>query len=165
MDVTENDILIVGSDGQIIDGKHKIFGEIFKEIYTDNTLTESMRYLFFGINGHAMLKPYIWSSMFMSILAMVIIFRLKDKEHSGLYVFACILTILGIWIEKGMGLVIPGFIPTPLGDLVEYAPLLSEFFICLGIYSFGALLFTMISKVTIAIQVGDLRERPSIAKK
>ncbi|MEZ5581736.1 MAG: hypothetical protein R3F37_02185 [Candidatus Competibacteraceae bacterium] len=27
---------------------------------------------------------------------------------------------MGIWIEKGMGLVVPGFIPTPLGEIFEY---------------------------------------------
>ena len=36
------------------------------------------------------------------------------------------LSIVGIWIEKGMGLIVPAFVPTPLGEIVEYVPTLHE---------------------------------------
>ena len=39
---------------------------------------------------------------------------------------ACVLSIVGIWIEKGMGLIVPAFIPTPLGEIVEYTPTLAR---------------------------------------
>lgn len=136
-----------------------LFGaEIFKEFYTDNNHTISMEYLFFGIHGHGMLKPYIWASLIMSITSIVIIFTKKLRQIPPIMYLACFMTFIGIWIEKGMGLIIPGFIPTPLGDLVEYRPSLVEFFVSLGIWSIGALLFTILSKVAIAIQIGDLRE-------
>lgn len=136
-----------------------LFGaEIFKEFYTDNTHTEAMRYLFFGIHGHGLLKPYIWSSILMSILAMIIIYTPKYRNNEKTLVLGCVMTVLALWIEKSMGLVIPGFIPSPLGDLVEYTPSMSEFFICLGIWAFSALLFTVLAKVAIAIQMGELRE-------
>ncbi|GIL17413.1 MAG: Hdr menaquinol oxidoreductase integral membrane subunit [Oligoflexia bacterium] len=136
-----------------------LFGsEVYKEFYTDSIHTESMKYLFFGVHGHAMLKPYIWASIVMSFTAMGIFFTPRLRNNQTIFVIGCVLTILGIWIEKGMGLIIPGFIPTPLGDLVEYTPSLVEFFVCLGIWSFGALLFTVLAKVAVAIQVGELRE-------
>lgn len=136
-----------------------LFGaEIFKEFYTDNNHTISMEYLFFGIHGHGMLKPYIWASLIMSLTSIVIIFTKKLRQIPPIMYLACFMTFIGIWIEKGMGLIIPGFIPTPLGDLVEYSPSLVEFFVSLGIWSIGALLFTILSKVAIAIQIGDLRE-------
>ena len=68
------------------------------------------------------------------------------------------LCILGIWVEKGMGLFVPGFIPSPAGDLVEYAPSLVEFFVCIGIWAFGALLFTMMSKVAMDVHSGKLKQ-------
>ncbi len=136
-----------------------LFGsEIYKEFYTDSVHTESMRYLFFGSHGHAMLQPYIWASIVMSFAAMAIFYIPKLRQNSKMLIFACVLAVLGIWIEKGMGLIIPGFIPTPLGDMVEYTPSVVEFFVCLGIWSFGALLFTILAKVAVAIQVGELRE-------
>ncbi|MDA0710024.1 MAG: polysulfide reductase, partial [bacterium] len=69
--------------------------------------------------------------------------------------------IVGIWIEKGMGLIIPGFVPTPSGDLVEYSPSLIEFLVSIGIWALGALVFTVLAKVAIAIQEGNLRAAPA----
>jgi Ni/Fe-hydrogenase subunit HybB-like protein len=132
--------------------------EVYKEFYTDSVHTESMKYLFFGSHGHAMLAPYIWSSIAMSVFSMIIFFS-PLKKNKVFLILACIMAILGIWIEKGMGLIIPGFIPTPMGDMVEYIPSVTEFFICLGIWAFGALLFTVLAKVAIAIQIGELREK------
>jgi Ni/Fe-hydrogenase subunit HybB-like protein len=68
----------------------------------------------------------------------------------------CVLSIAGIWIEKGMGLVIPGFIPTPLGEFVEYTPSLNETLICLGIWSFGLLLYTIFLRMAVPILQGRL---------
>ena len=70
---------------------------------------------------------------------------------------ACILTITGIWIEKGMGLVIPGYIPTPLGEIFEYLPSMTEIEVSLGIWAIGLLIFTLLAKAGMAIERGKLR--------
>jgi molybdopterin-containing oxidoreductase family membrane subunit len=75
---------------------------------------------------------------------------------------ACILAIVGVWIEKGMGLVVPGFVPTPLGEVFEYSPHWAEVFISLGIWALGMLIFTLLAKVAIPIELGELR-RPEPA--
>ena len=64
--------------------------------------------------------------------------------------------VVGIWIEKGMGLIVPGFVPTPLGQVVEYVPSLIEIGVSAGIWGFGALLFLVLAKVSIAIDSGRL---------
>jgi Ni/Fe-hydrogenase subunit HybB-like protein len=69
---------------------------------------------------------------------------------------ACILAVVGIWIEKGMGLVIPGFIPSPLGEMVEYTPSLNETLICVGIWAFGFLSFTLLLRMAVPILQGTL---------
>jgi molybdopterin-containing oxidoreductase family membrane subunit len=69
---------------------------------------------------------------------------------------ACALCIVGIWIEKGMGLVIPGFIPTPLGALIEYTPSLNETLVCLGIWAFGLLCYTIFLRMSVPILQGVL---------
>jgi molybdopterin-containing oxidoreductase family membrane subunit len=69
---------------------------------------------------------------------------------------ACVLCIFGIWIEKGMGLVIPGFIPTPLGEMVEYVPTWNETLICVGIWAFGLLSFTLFLRMSVPILQGEL---------
>lgn len=130
--------------------------ELFKEFYTDTTHTISAHYLFFGIHGHGLLVPYIWSSLAMSLVAMTIFLNPRLYRQKSLLYLACVFAFIGIWIEKGMGLIIPGFIPTPLGDLVEYTPSVTEFFVSMGIWAIGAGLFTVFAKVAIAIQTGEI---------
>jgi molybdopterin-containing oxidoreductase family membrane subunit len=69
---------------------------------------------------------------------------------------ACVLGFIGIWIEKGMGLVVTGFIPTPLGEIFEYAPTARELGVSIGIYAMGALVFTLLAKAGIAIELGHV---------
>ncbi len=64
--------------------------------------------------------------------------------------------IVGIWIEKGMGLIIPAFVPTPVGEIVEYTPTINEVLVCLGIWAFGLLLYTILVRITIPVLSGRL---------
>ncbi|MBI2026971.1 MAG: polysulfide reductase NrfD [Deltaproteobacteria bacterium] len=134
--------------------------ELYKEFYTDSLHTASVKYLFFGLHGHNMLVPYIRTGLALEGIALFIILVPRLRNTLFLLNTACFFIIIGIWIEKGMGLLIPGFIPSALGDIVEYTPSKIEFFVCLGVWSFGALIFTVISKVAIAIQTGKLRYEP-----
>ncbi len=132
-----------------------LFGcEIFKEFYTDSAHLASLRYLLFGLHGHGMLVPYIWSAVLMEIAAALLLVLPATRTQTKFIVLACGLAIFGIWVEKGMGLIVPGFIPTPLGDLVEYTPSFVEFFVCLGIWAFGALVYTVLAKGCIGVQTG-----------
>ena len=129
--------------------------EIYKEFYTDSQHVASARYLFFGLHGHKMLVPYIWTGITIEVSALFILLFPKLRDKWLLYP-ACVFIIIGIWIEKGMGLLIPGFIPSTLGDINEYSPSTIEFFVCLGIWSLGVLLYILLSKVAIAIETGKL---------
>jgi len=62
---------------------------------------------------------------------------------------------MGVWIEKGLGLIVPGFIPDPLGEIYEYMPNINEIAISLGIWAFGLLIFTLFMRIAIPIQRGD----------
>jgi molybdopterin-containing oxidoreductase family membrane subunit len=135
-----------------------LFCEVFKEFYTDNAHTIASQYLFFGLDGHHKLVPYIWSAIAFNIFS-AIVYTTNLREKKKLLLFTCVLTILGTWIEKGIGLVIPAFVPSSLGEIVEYSPSLGEFWICLGIWSCGILAFTVNSKICLAIMSGELREK------
>lgn len=138
-----------------------LFGcEIFKEFYTDSWHSTSAQYLLFGINGKGNLKPFIWSALVMEIIALgllLIVSKYQVARKDLLIRAACFLTIVGIWVEKGMGLIFPGFIPSPLGNIAEYTPSWHELYICAGIMALGTLLFTMMTRVAIHIQVGRLK--------
>jgi molybdopterin-containing oxidoreductase family membrane subunit len=135
--------------------------ELFKEFYTDSTHAMSAHYLFYGISGHGMLVPYIWGGLACGLIATIIFWVPALYKRTWGMGMGAVLCIIGVWIEKGMGLIIPGFIPTPMGDLVEYRPSVAEFLISLGIWALGALIFTVMAKVALAIQFGDLKEPKS----
>ena len=132
-----------------------LFCELFKEFYTDSAHVASAKYLFFGLHGHHGLVPWIWTAMALDAAALVLLVLPASRGLKYLNL-ACVLAIVGIWIEKGMGLVIPAFIPTPLGEIVEYVPTFNEWLICAGIWAFGMLLYTLFLKMTIPVLTREL---------
>jgi len=134
-----------------------LLNEVFKEFYSKSKNITSSTYLFFGLDGHHALVPWIWTAVTFNLIAMFLLILPLTRSLKYLNV-ACVLAIVGIWIEKGMGLVVPGFIPTPLGEIVEYSPSLNETLICLGIWSFGFLAYTIFLRMAVPILQGKLSQ-------
>ena len=129
--------------------------ELFTEFYADSAHIASTRYMWFGLHGHSALVPWIWTSVAFSCTALLLLY-LPTRNSMPWVNGACILLIVGIWIEKGMGLVIPAFVPTPLGEIVEYVPTINETLVCLGIWAFGLLIYTVFVRITIPVLSGQL---------
>jgi Ni/Fe-hydrogenase subunit HybB-like protein len=132
-----------------------LVNEVFKEFYSGNLHVASAKYLFVGLHGHHALVPWIWTAIAFNLTAMVLLVLPVSRSLKWLNL-TCVLCIVGIWIEKGMGLVIPGFIPTPLGEMVEYSPSLNETFVCFGIWAFGLLCYTVFLRMAVPILQGRL---------
>lgn len=136
--------------------------EVFKEFYSASLHVSSSTYLFFGLHGHGALVPWIWTAIALESIAAVILIVPRLATRMVWLNIACVFSIFGIWVEKGMGLIVPGFLPTPLGEIVEYAPTLNETMICLGIWSFGILLFSWMLHLAIPIMAGTFRNVPLV---
>ncbi|MDF1836654.1 MAG: polysulfide reductase NrfD [Planctomycetota bacterium] len=130
--------------------------EVFTEFYTDSAHGASAHYLFLGLHGYSGLVPWIWTAIALNTFALAVLFIGPLARSAGWQNLACLAMIVGIWIEKGMGLIVPAFIPTPLGEIVEYVPTRAETMVCLGIWAAGLLLFTIFVRVTIPVLSGRL---------
>lgn len=129
--------------------------ELFTEFYTDSAHVASARYLFFGLHGRTALVPWIWTAVIMNLVATSLLLLPASRGLRTLNI-ACILSIVGIWIEKGMGLIVPAFVPTPLGEVVEYTPTVHEVLICLGIWALGLLIYTVLVRVSVPVLAGEV---------
>jgi Ni/Fe-hydrogenase subunit HybB-like protein len=129
--------------------------EVFTEFYTGTSHSVSAQYLFFGLHGYHALVPWIWTAIVLNIIAFILLLT-KASRNIRVLNAACVALIVGIWIEKGMGLIVPAFIPTPLGEIVEYTPTLNETLVCLGIWAIGLLIYTIFVRITIPVLQGRL---------
>ena len=131
--------------------------ELFKEFYAPTHHSESAYYLFFGLEGKTALLPWIWTSISLNVTATVILTFHKLRNNFKVLYFACVILFVAIWIEKGFGLIVPGFIPGPYGKIAEYLPSMIEIGVTIGIWGLGAFVFTILSRTAIGIETGKLR--------
>lgn len=133
-----------------------LVSELFKEFYAPTHHSESAYYLYFGLHGKSKLVPWIWTAISMNVIATVTLTIHKLRNNLTILYMACGLLFLAIWIEKGFGLIVPGFIPGPWGKIAEYFPTLVEVGVTIGIWAMGAFIFSLLARTGIAIEMGKL---------
>jgi molybdopterin-containing oxidoreductase family membrane subunit len=96
--------------------------------------------------------------MVFNATAFVLFLIPQTRERFLTLNIGCVLIFLGVWIEKGPGLILPGFVPSPLGEVWTYLPTVPEVLITLGIWAIGLMIYTLLLKVAIPIEVGEFRQ-------
>jgi len=136
-----------------------VLAEFFTDFYNEGTHSASIRYLFMGLQGFGSLTPWIWTAIIFNVIAVIILTIHPLRRNMLTLNVACVLCFVGVWIEKGMGLVVPGFIPTPLGEIFEYSPTSVELSVSLAIWALGFLVFTLLAKFVIGVEQEQIRLR------
>lgn len=114
---------------------------------------DHFRYLYTGIDGDNALVVYMWLSLILMILAQITLLIPRLRRNETVLAFLCGAVFIGIWIDKGMGLITGGFVPNPLHEVVEYLPTVPELLISLGVFAIGAFILTILLKIAVAVKV------------
>ena len=134
-----------------------LISELFYKFYSPTHHGINARYLFFGLEGHHALVPWIWSAIAVNAIATFAMMIHPIRRNPRWLMIASAGLFISIWVEKGMGLVVPGFIPSPLGEIVEYKPSLVEIGVTLGIWALGLFVLTVLVRVALPIELGEAR--------
>jgi molybdopterin-containing oxidoreductase family membrane subunit len=131
--------------------------EVFTEFYGGTAHSVHARFQWFGIHGRTDIAVYTWLALACNSLAFLGFMIPALRQRLRILNVACVLAVGGVFIEKGMGLLLPGMTPDALGEVYAYNPSLNELLVAAGIWGIGALLFTLMAKVAMAVTVGKLR--------
>jgi molybdopterin-containing oxidoreductase family membrane subunit len=91
----------------------------------------------------------------LNVLAFALFIAPAARRNPITLNIGCLAIYAGVYIEKGMGLIIPGLTPDALGEIYEYYPTLTELRVAAGIFALGFLVFTLMLKVAVPISLGE----------
>ena len=114
--------------------------------------TASWRYMLGGLDGRWGLAPWIWCSMILAAGSLVLLLAPRYRRRPKWLAVACGMVFLSLWLDKGIGLIVAGFVPSPLGVVTEYAPSFPEILISLGIWAVGALILTILYRTAVLLR-------------
>ncbi|MEW5984687.1 MAG: sulfate reduction electron transfer complex DsrMKJOP subunit DsrP [Acidobacteriota bacterium] len=113
---------------------------------------EHFRYLFVGLHGQAPLAPWMWTSSILAVVSLVLLLVPSMRRREPVLAVTCVMVFASLWIDKGLGLIVGGFVPSPLGALASYVPTLPEILIVLGIWALGFLMVTVFYKIALSVR-------------
>jgi molybdopterin-containing oxidoreductase family membrane subunit len=127
--------------------------ELFTAIYSDiPEHTSHFQFLVLGLGEENTLVPFMWTSVILAVISLVLLITPRFRRDEKILVFACVAVFVSLWIDKGLGMVIAGFVPSPLGKVVHYAPTIPEISITLAVYAMGAVIVTGLYKVALSVR-------------
>ena len=113
---------------------------------------DHIKYLFVGLHGHGAYVPWMWTSMILMVIGIILTVNPITRKNEGVLAVACTVIFLGTWIDKGLGMIAGGFTPSPLHEINEYIPSLPEIGIALGVWAMGFLLLTVLFKIAVSVK-------------
>jgi Ni/Fe-hydrogenase subunit HybB-like protein len=127
--------------------------ELFTAFYSSiPEHTQAFRYLFVGLEGHTNLVAWMTAAAILAFAALAILIIPKTRKRDALLALACCAVFISLWIEKGLGLVITGFIPSPLEKITEYTPTVPEALITTGVWAAGLFVLTILYRIFVFVR-------------
>lgn len=121
-----------------------IGAEFFTVFYGNNPAhLEHFIYMLFGLGGQFSIAPLIWFSFIAGIVSVILLVNPGTRKNRTTLMFACALLFVSIWLEKGLALIIPAYVPSAIGTVQTYWPTLLEGLITAGVWATGLLLLSV----------------------
>jgi Ni/Fe-hydrogenase subunit HybB-like protein len=111
-----------------------------------------LTYLFAGLDGHTTIARWMAVSAVTAVAALVLLIIPRTRRNDSLLALACAGVFLSLWIEKGLGLVVTGFVPSPMERITDYTPTGPEIAITVGVWALGLLLVTVFYKIFVSVK-------------
>jgi len=127
--------------------------EIFTVFYSN--IPEHMdhiKYLFVGLHGHGALVPWMWTSIILMLISIILLVNPITRKNETILAIACIATFIGTWIDKGLGMISGGFVPNPMHHVTEYIPTIPEILLALGVWAIGFFILTILFKIAVSVK-------------
>lgn len=132
-----------------------LFMEIFTAFYSHiPEMTEHFEAMYLG--GMSPDSILVWGRLSFVLMlgsSTALFFPAVRHNHKTLAA-TCAVVFLSLWVDKGICLVVCGFLPSPLGEMTRYVPTFPEMTITLAIWAVGALMITVFYKIALSVQ-GD----------
>lgn len=113
---------------------------------------EHFQFLFVGLHGHAPLAAWMWTSVALAVTSLVLLITPRYRKNERVLAVACGMVFVSLWIDKGLGLIVGGFLPSPLGHVTRYVPTLPEVSVTAAIWAVGSLLVTIFYKIALSVR-------------
>ena len=127
--------------------------EFFTSYYSNiPSHMHTLDYLFFGLDGYGQLVPWMRVSTIFGVIAIIMLLVPATRKREDTLAVACILLFISLWIDKGIGLVIGGFVPNPLEEITAYHPSFQEIMITLGVWATGFFILTVLYKIALSVK-------------
>lgn len=127
--------------------------ELFTAFYSNiPEYSAPLRYIFVGIDGHTSLVPFMWTATLLAFVGILLLVFPSTRKNGKILPFALLAIIIANWIDKGMVLIVAGFVPNSFERVIEYVPTMNEISVTMGVYAIGFLLITVFYKVAISVR-------------
>jgi len=127
--------------------------ELFTALYSDMPEhVHHFQYLYLGLEGKGVLVPWTWISVILAVESVILLVIPQTRRNETVLAVTCVGVVLSLWIEKGLELVVAGFVPSVLGAVNEYVPTVPEIVIAAGVYAIGLIILTVLIKVAVSVR-------------
>ena len=127
--------------------------EFFSAFYSNiPSHMDALKYLFWGLEGKHALVPFMWLFVILAIAGVALLFNPEVRTNDNVLIAAWCCVFFSMYLDKGVGLIVGGFVPNMFGQVHEYLPTIPELMIAIGIWATGFFTLSVLYKIAVSVK-------------